>query len=376
MTSPLVSLLLACAAASPLLAQAPAPDPNEPALTLELSATDVPKNGHVTILGLAYPEPGVQVAVTVTPPSGGSTVLAVTPNTEGRYSIVFGLTQQLGLYKVNAQAGAKTAAAKTQFTVQNYLIDIDDLVADNKDLLEQPDKLVTAIKTQVDGVPDSPAKTEMEAKLDALEAAVKPLADQAPHLAQALAPFKSMVTQNPDAEVTLQPLFDHLAQLKAETKKEKEEIAKEIAASEKGSKACDAIDHATQALKAVPDMIAIAKKPWEFTAAFATNMAKSELPPSAGPGAQAVGDLAKNLPGAAGSPKSSLAKNDGVGIRDGDRPEARRQHSSCGAPDARIQVRRAGDEVVRALHCQWHQESHRHARQGDHTRPRCRRLRE
>jgi archaellum component FlaC len=196
------------------------------------------------------------------------------------------------------------------FTVRTYLIDIDEDVADNKDLLEESGNLVKAVKKEVDGVPDSPAKTDMEAKLDALDEAVKPLPDQSPHLTQALAPFKSMVTQEPDAAPALQPLYDHLSQLDDETKKGKAEIEQEIAESEKGSKTCDAIDHATQALKAVPEMIGIAKKPWEFAAAFATNMAKSELPASAGKDAQAVGDLVKKLPGAAGKPSESLAENE------------------------------------------------------------------
>jgi hypothetical protein len=60
----------------------------------------------------------------------------------------------------------------------------------------------------------------------------------------------------------------------------------------------------------VHDMIDIAKKPWQFAAAFASNMARSELPAEAGPGAQAVGDLVKKLPGAAGKPAESLAENE------------------------------------------------------------------
>jgi hypothetical protein len=291
-------------------AQAPAPDPNEPALTLVLSSTEIPTGGHVTISGLAYPQPGVRVSVTVTPPAGGQSVLLVTPNNDGRYSTTYGLTHNTGTYAVSAQAGAKTAAAKSSFTVQSYPIDVDEDVADNKELLAQPEKLVSAIRSEVAGVPESPARTEMEAKLDALEAAVRPLADQSVHLTQALAPFKNMVAENPDASLVLQPMFDHLAALDAQAKKSEQQINQEVAASQKGAQTCDAIDHATQALKAVPEMMEIAKKPWQFAVAFATSMAKSEMPESAGQGAQAVGNLAKNLPHAAGKPAETLAEND------------------------------------------------------------------
>jgi len=312
MTPRIIVRMIACVLAAPLAAsaQAPAPDPDEPALTLELSSTELPTNGRVTISGLAYPQPGVQVSVTISPPSGGPSVWLVTPDKNGHYSTIYGLTHNTGVYKVSAQAGAKTATAKTQFTVQGYPIDLDEDVADNKDLLAQPAKLVTTVKQEIQGLQDSPAKTDLEAKLDKLDAAVKPLADQSAHLTQALAPFKNMVAQDPDASVVLQPLFDHLAQLDAEAKKRNEQAAKDIAASQKGLKMCDAIDHATEALKAVPDMIGIARKPWEFAAAFATSMAKSELPAAARSGAQTVGDLAKKLPGAAGKPSESLAENE------------------------------------------------------------------
>jgi hypothetical protein len=306
----ILAFLVACACAAPLAAQAPALNASDPAVTLVLSPTELPTNGTVKISGMAYPQPGVQVHVTVTPPSGGPSVLVAPQDKNGNYAITFGSTKSQGLYKVSAQAGAKSGPALAEFNVHTYLIDIDDAVADNKSFLEDMDKLVTAVKKEVDGVPDSPAKTEMETKLDALDQAEKPIADQTTHLAAALAPFKTMVTQQPDAEETLQPMFDHLSQLDDQMKKSKVELDQEIEESQKGSQTCDAIDHATAALKAVPDMIGIAKKPWQFAAAFGTNMAKSELPEKAGPGADAIGGLVKNLPGAAGKPTESLAENE------------------------------------------------------------------
>ncbi len=73
---------------------------------------------------------------------------------------------------------------------------------------------------------------------------------------------------------------------------------------------CDAIDHATQALKAVPEMMEIAKKPFDFAVGFATSMVKSELPASAAAGVDAAGKLTTGLPKAAGKPNESLAENE------------------------------------------------------------------
>lgn len=299
--------LFALALASPLSAQAPSAD--DPPVTLTVVPSSIAKGGHVTLSGLAYPQPGVPVQLTITLPTGAPTVLTVTPDSKGRYSAIFAQTGAEGEYKINATQG-KSTAATGDFKVQSVTLDIDEDVADNKALLGQPADLVKAVKAAVDNVPDSPAKTDMEAKLDQLSDQVKQLPDQSAKLAQALAPYKQMVTSNPDAATILQPMFDHLAQLGDEEKQSREKFAKEVQKSEAGSKTCDAIDHATQALKAVPEMIAILKKPYDFALAFTQSMVRSEAPAGAEKGVDAVGALAKGLPGAVSSPKSSLATNE------------------------------------------------------------------
>ncbi len=296
--------------AGPALAQAPPPNSNNPTVTLDVSPSTTPPNGTVTVSGLAYPQPGIQVLVTITPPGGGPTALTATPDTGGHYQVTFSRTAGTGMYRVSAQAGKKGVPAYGQFTVLQSLIDIDDDVADNKALLDESAGIVKGVKQQVDNVPDSPAKSQMETKLDELDEAVQAATSQSAQLRGVLQPYKSLAQTHPDAEPALQAFFDHLVQLNIQAQQAKETYAKQIAESKNGVKTCDAIDQATQALKAVPDMISIAKKPWQFAAAWATNMAQSELPASAGPGAQAVGGLVKNLPTAAGKPTESLAENE------------------------------------------------------------------
>ncbi len=199
----LAAMVVAFVAGRSVAAQAPTPSGGgDPGATLTASPTDVPTHGTVTLSGLAFPEPGVQIRLTVTPPSGGPEVLLTTPDKDGRYSFLYGQTNAQGLYKVSAQAD-KGAPSTAEFTVKTYLIDIDEDVADNKALLEEPAKLVAAVKQEVDNTPDSPAKTELEEKLDKLATAVKPLADQAPKLKTALAPFQDMMKQREDADLAL-----------------------------------------------------------------------------------------------------------------------------------------------------------------------------
>ena len=64
-------------------AQAPAPSAGDPSATLTALPTDLPTDGVATLSGLAYPEPGVQIRLTVTPPSGGPEVLLTTKRVHG-----------------------------------------------------------------------------------------------------------------------------------------------------------------------------------------------------------------------------------------------------------------------------------------------------
>ncbi len=242
-----------------------------------------------------------------------------------------------------------------QFTVMQSLIDIDDDVADNKALLDESAGIVKGVKQQVDNVPDSPAKSQMETKLDELDEAIKTATSNTAHLPNVLQPYKTLVQQRPDAEPSLQPFFDHLAQLDIQAQQAKETYAKQIAQSKNGVKTCDAIDQATQALRAVPDMIEIAKKPWQFAAAFGTNMAQSELPASAGPARrpwqprEEPSDRRRQADGEPGRERT----RDGIGERD--RREAGGEHSRIGSRHAGVRVRRHRDQEVRAQRRGGHQ---------------------
>jgi hypothetical protein len=287
-----------------------APDSTEPSVTLTLTPTEIPVHGTIAISGLGYPQKGAPVNVTIKAPNGTATTLNATPDKNGRYSTTFSQTPVNGDYTVSAQIGAKGIPAKASFTVRTYLMDIDDDVADNKAFLEEGADYVAAVKKAVDNLPDSPARTEMETKLGDLNDATKQFPEQAAHLAAALAHYKTLVSENPDAAVVLQPFFDHLAQLDEQEKAQTKQYAKEIQESEKNLQACDAIDHATTGLKAVPEIIAAVKKPFEFVMNFTINMAKSEVPADASTATGAIGKMAKDLPKAASKPTESLAENE------------------------------------------------------------------
>lgn len=273
----LLALLTGGLTAAPAVAQI-APDPNAPAVTLTVKPATIPINGTVTIAGVGYPQPGVQIVVTITSPSGAATTLNTVPDNNGNYHVVFSKTPVEGTYTVGATFGAKGAPAKGSFTAQNKLIDIDEDVTDNKALLDESKGFVDAVKKAVEDLPPSPARDQMDAKLGALDAQLEEVDQQSSALTSLLGNFKAVMSQRPDAQPVLQPFYDHLAELDAETKDEKSAAAKQIEASAKDLKTCDAIDHATVALKAVPELIAIVKKPFDFAIGFATSIAKGSMP--------------------------------------------------------------------------------------------------
>jgi hypothetical protein len=304
------ALILSVACLSAQLLSAQAPDTSGASMTLSVMPEAIPKNGTVTISGLAYPQPGVKLSMTVTPPSGPATTVDLTPNASGHYTSTFMKTAAEGEYAVIVKAAAKGAPARSTFTVRSYIVDIDDAVADNKALLEASASFVSDVKKAVDNMPDSPARADMESKLSALDEETQKLPAQSEQLAQALAHVKQMTSQNPDAAPTLQPFFDHITELDGRATQERKDIDRQIAQSEKSLGACDIIDQATEGLKAVPQMILIGKRPFDFAVAFFTNMATSAAPAGAAGMIAAGGELTSGLPKAAGDPKESLAKNE------------------------------------------------------------------
>ncbi len=301
-------LAATCIAAHALSAQAP--DTSDASATASVAPQTISTNGSVTITGLAYPQPGAEISMTVTSPAGAATVVGLTPNASGRYTSTFSKTAAEGEYTVSVQAGAKGSPTRATFTVRSYIVDIDEDVADNKAFLESTAAFVAAVKKGVENMPDAPARTGMEDKLTPLDAETEQLPEQSAKLGQALASVKAMMAAHPDAASVLQPFFDHLAQLDDREQQERQAIDKQIAESEKALATCDAIDHATQGLRAVPQMLTIARRPYDFAVSFFTSMAASVAPPGAEGTIAAGGKLASGLPNAAGNPKESLAENE------------------------------------------------------------------
>ena len=300
-------IAIACVFAPALVAQTP--DTSDASVTMSVAPQAISTNGTVTVSGLAYPQPGGKISLTVTPPSGAATTVDVAPNASGHYASTFSKTSAEGEYRVSVHAGS-AAPARATFTVRSYIIDIDEDVADNNAFLEATRSFVAAVKKGVDNMPDSPARTGMEEKLAPLDAETAKLPEQSAKLTQALANLKTMITAHPDAAPALQPFFDHLAHLDEQAKVDRKDIDKQIAESEQKLAACDAIDHATQALKAVPQALLIAKRPYEFALGMFTSMAASVAPPGAEGSIAAGGAAAGGLPRAVGNPAESLAESE------------------------------------------------------------------
>lgn len=304
------TLLLSAFCMSAHLLPAQAPDTSGASMTLSVMPEAIPQNGTVTVSGLAFPQPGVKLSMTVTPPSGPASTVDLNLDASGHYTSTFVQTAVEGDYSVVVGAAAQGTPARSTFTVVTYLVDIDDELADNKALLDASESFVSGLKKAVDNMPDSPARAGMEAKLSTLDEETQKLPAQSEHLAQALAHVKQMMSQHPDAGPALQPFFDHITELDGRATQERKDIDRQIAQSEKNLGACDIIDQATEGLKAVPQMIAIGRRPFDFAVAFFTNMAISAAPPDAAGMIAAGGKLTSGLPKAAGKPKESLAENE------------------------------------------------------------------
>lgn len=294
---------------------------DEPSVTVKVTPAKIPPGGSVAISGLGYAPSGAQILITVTTPGGANTKLTAVPDTQSRYSTLYLGAKDPGTYSVGVQAGVKGAPATTQFTVESSVIDIDEDVADNKKFLEKAQDLVKSVRTQVDSVPDSPAKTEMQGKLERLEPTLAKLTQQATQLSSMLQPFKTLMAQHPETQPALQPMLDHLAELDQKITEESQTISEITAQSKKTLKGCDTIDQSTQSLKALSEVLDHAHDPVEFTTGYASSLAKSWLPGSGDAAAQAAsaanlasgihsaGESQKGLEEAMNSAKGAIVEN-------------------------------------------------------------------
>ncbi len=266
---------------------------DEPSVTVKVQPDRIPPGGAVTISGLGYVQSGGNIAITVTTPGGTAAKLVAIPDNQTRYATQYIGAMAPGTYTVSAQAGAKSTPATTQFTVQSANIDIDEDVGDNKKFLEEAQDLVRAVRKQVENVPDSPAKTEMAARLEKLLPALIGVTQQSTQLSSMLQPFKSLLAQHPETQPTLQPLLDHLAELDEKTRADSEALVKLTAQSQKTLKSCDTIDQSSQALKALSEVLDATHDPYEFITGFTSGLAKAAIPGAGAAAGQA--EKAANL---------------------------------------------------------------------------------
>jgi hypothetical protein len=87
-------------------------DPSDPGLSVTVGPTSIPVNGTGTISGIGYPQPGLQLVVTIVSPANVTASYNLVPNFEGRYQTVFSKTPVAGDFKITVQPGGKGAGAK------------------------------------------------------------------------------------------------------------------------------------------------------------------------------------------------------------------------------------------------------------------------
>lgn len=291
------------------VARAQAPDPDEASVTLDVAPSEIPVNGHITLSGLGYPEPGVTVSVTVTPPTGAAIALAQAPDASGRYRVVFDRTSTPGTYTVLARLAAG-APARATFRVTSYGIGIENEIADTRALLVATSRRLRLVRRRLARVPPSPAKAVVEARLAALATLTERLPEQSSSLAAMLARFDQLVVQRPDAAPALQPLFDSLARQDADTRQATVVVAPVGLAQSADLPTCDAIDDAARGLAELPALYGVVRRSYAVTTRFATVLASSGTPATTGRDVATAGAVMIGLLGPTSSPTLSA-----VGLR-------------------------------------------------------------
>ncbi len=272
-TSCSLGCILILAIALPAFAQ----DTSGPSVTLEVSPRTISVNGAVTLSGLGYSQPGAPVIITVAPPAGARVTLNAMPSTAGQYSLHFRQTRLPGSYAVSARLGPKGNPAQATFIVRQVAQTSQDIITNQKALATDIVRLTDDIKRAVDSIPDSPARTQTQSKLDSLATRMQQVPQQSAYLSKALALFADLQARHPETTPVLQPTYDKLDIWNEQARQHKEALDKEIADSTRKLGHCDSIDQTIERLNAVSGALNFAAMPLQIFDAFANDLAAPRI---------------------------------------------------------------------------------------------------
>jgi hypothetical protein len=237
-----------------LLALAPvayAQDEGEgkPAVSVRFQpATAIEPSMTVAIEGVSPLDGQGEVTLRIVKPRGNEQTLKVKPSANGDYSVNFTGTDEVGSYAVEATSPGGKMRGKGSFevAVQEPLDDIEEAHEEAEKLAEVIDNIVADLGTQLEKLPDSPARDEVKAKWSEIKPKMQAAAKDLRDTRSLTAPFADAVNSDPKLKPALKPLARELANWQTKSVAERERILGELARSRSDSVTCESIERVVE----------------------------------------------------------------------------------------------------------------------------------
>lgn len=238
---------LAGLAAAPLRAQvAPA---DKAGVSVRVTPARTTPGETVTIDGFTPVDGPGAVRVEIRKPDGKSAVLDVVPASNGDYTTSFNGTQLAGTYAVIATSpgGHLTGEGTLSVDVMEPFDELDDAQRETKAIAAVINDIVADVTSQLDLMPDTPARDAAKAKwaqtAPKMKQAVRDLGD----IDELIQPIKALAA-DPATRAAVKPFAHELGNWAKRSLVEREEIVKQLAASRRENVRCESIERAVEGL--------------------------------------------------------------------------------------------------------------------------------
>ncbi len=217
----------------------------KPAVSVRFQpATAIEPAMTITIDGVSPLDGPGDVTLRIVKPGGNAQTLKVKPAANGDYSANFIGTDEVGSYAVEAVSPGGKMRGKGSFEValQEPLDDLEDAHEEAEKLAGVIEDVVADLDTQLEKLPDSPARDEVKAKWAETKPKMQTAAKDLRDTRSLTAPFTDAVKNNPKLKPALKPLARELANWQTKSVAERERILGELARSRRDSVTCEAIE--------------------------------------------------------------------------------------------------------------------------------------
>ncbi len=272
----------------------------DPASSLPISVGVQPPNslpgGRIRISGSTVRlsnTPGLDpasmvVRITITPlgkyPVDAETTVSATTEYEeartftvpvdpaGGYAGVFDGPRGPGQYRVTAVAPDRKGQETTDFVVIQREDMEEETTKRFKRAVEVAGSAVENAERMIEGLPESPAKTEMKKKLTAIKAKMAEAPSQTAAFAAGIDMIGAIPKKYPETSRAFAPYYRQMGLWTANSREEIETISKQLDASKKARVTCDQVDRVTESFKFAGLLLNLVASPLDVAKNFAADM--------------------------------------------------------------------------------------------------------